>query len=100
MERSCAVFVLFWVVCVVMPVCIRSSRGDSSEQPLLSKWCGLEMVALGESNQPFSVSEDSGYLVSESLCLHLTDPTCDVGLYPSLCIIVIWRSTCLTTPLS
>ena len=41
----------------------------------MSKWDGLEMVALGESNQPFSVSEDSGYLVSESLCLHLTDPT-------------------------
>lgn len=75
MERSCDVFVLFWLVCVVMPIRVRSPWGDSSEEPLVSKWDGLEMVALGESNQPFSVSEDSGYLVSESLCLHLTDPT-------------------------
>lgn len=63
-------FVLFWLACVVMPVCIRSSQATALEQPFWSKWCGLEMVALGESNQPFSVSEDSGYLVSESLCLH------------------------------
>lgn len=75
MERGCDVFVLFWLVCVVMPVRIRSPRGNSSEEPLVSRWDGLEMVAVGESNQPFSVFEDSGYLVSESLCFHLTDPT-------------------------
>lgn len=75
MERGCDVFVLFWLVCVVMPIRIRSPWGNSSEELLVSKWDGLEMVAVGESNQPFSVFEDSGYLVSESLCFHLTDPT-------------------------
>ena len=64
MERGCDVFVLCWLVCVVMRIRIRSPWGNSSEEPLVSKWDGLEMVAVGESNQPFSVFEDSGYLVS------------------------------------